>query len=214
MLLGDAHVEGALGEAFAEQVEAGAGRHGGGDGDDLVVFLGRLDQAVGEHAGVAGSVAGRLGLFAGDDVELGHRMVFVVRVLGRGEALALLGDHVDQHRTVGDLVDVLQHRHQMIEVVAVDRTHVIKAQLFEEGAAGGHAPGELFGLARRLLQRFWQGAGHPAAQAAEATDRARRTLGGPDRRSCRPPADAIDISLSLRTTISCLVASAALFIAS
>ena len=34
VLLGDADVEGALGKCLAEDVEAGAGRHGGGDGDD------------------------------------------------------------------------------------------------------------------------------------------------------------------------------------
>ena len=49
VLLGDADVEGAVGEALAEQVEAGAGRHGRGDGDDLVVLLGLLDQLAGEH---------------------------------------------------------------------------------------------------------------------------------------------------------------------
>ena len=49
VLLGDADVEGALGKALAEHVEAGARRHGGGDGDDLVVLLGVLDQLAGEH---------------------------------------------------------------------------------------------------------------------------------------------------------------------
>ncbi len=37
MLFGDADVEGAIGEGLLENVEPGAGRHGGGDGDDLVV---------------------------------------------------------------------------------------------------------------------------------------------------------------------------------
>ena len=57
VLLGDADVEGAVREALGEQVEAGARRHGGGDGDDLVVVLGVLDQLVGEHLAVAGRVA-------------------------------------------------------------------------------------------------------------------------------------------------------------
>ena len=39
MLLGDADVEGALGEGLVEDVDAGAGRHRGGDADDLVVLL-------------------------------------------------------------------------------------------------------------------------------------------------------------------------------
>ena len=37
MLLGDADVESAVGKGLAEKVDAGAGRHGGGNGDDLVV---------------------------------------------------------------------------------------------------------------------------------------------------------------------------------
>ena len=48
VLLGDADVEAALGKALGEQVEPGAGRHGGGDGDDLLVVLGLGDQRLGE----------------------------------------------------------------------------------------------------------------------------------------------------------------------
>jgi hypothetical protein len=44
MLFGDADIEGALGEGFLEQIDAGARRHGGGDGDDAFVFLGFRDQ--------------------------------------------------------------------------------------------------------------------------------------------------------------------------
>ena len=55
VLLGDADVEAALGEALGELVEAGAGRHRRGDGDDLVVLLGFLDQRLGEGLGVAGA---------------------------------------------------------------------------------------------------------------------------------------------------------------
>ena len=33
VLFGDAHVEGAVGEGLRKAVKAGAGRHGGGDGD-------------------------------------------------------------------------------------------------------------------------------------------------------------------------------------
>ena len=39
MLLGDADVEGAVGEGLVEDVDAGARRHRRGDGDDLVVLL-------------------------------------------------------------------------------------------------------------------------------------------------------------------------------
>ena len=59
VLLGDADVEGALGELLGEQVEPGARRHGCGDGNDLVVLARLLDQALGEHLGVGRRV--RLG---------------------------------------------------------------------------------------------------------------------------------------------------------
>ena len=45
VLLGDADIEGAVGKLCAEQIEAGARRHGRGDGDDLLVLLGFADQA-------------------------------------------------------------------------------------------------------------------------------------------------------------------------
>ena len=41
MLLGDADIEGAAGKLLAERVEPGARRHGGGDGDDLLVLRAR-----------------------------------------------------------------------------------------------------------------------------------------------------------------------------
>ena len=46
VLLGDADVEDAVREGLLEQIEAGAGRHGGGDGDDLVVALGLVRPAL------------------------------------------------------------------------------------------------------------------------------------------------------------------------
>ena len=61
MLLGDADVEVAFGMMRLEEVEAGAVGHGGGDGDDVLVFVGELHQGVGEDLGV-GAAAGGLGL--------------------------------------------------------------------------------------------------------------------------------------------------------
>ena len=61
MLLGDADVEGAVGIGVAEQVDAGARRHRGGDGDDLLVARGLGDQRIAEHAGIGGRVALGLG---------------------------------------------------------------------------------------------------------------------------------------------------------
>ena len=71
VLLGDADVEAALREGLGEQVEPGAGRHGGVDRHDPVVGRRLADQLLGEHRGVAGRVRLGLVLRAGDDVELG-----------------------------------------------------------------------------------------------------------------------------------------------
>ena len=98
MLLGDADVEHALGKGRLQPVEAGALRHGGGDGDDLLVAPRGFEQRVGEDLGVGGRVGLWLGLRAGDDVEGRDAVIFVVRRLGRRIALALLGHDMDQHR--------------------------------------------------------------------------------------------------------------------
>jgi hypothetical protein len=87
------------------------------------------------------AAAGALVLLAGDDVELDHAMVFVGAAFGRGIALALLGDGVDQHRAVVAVADVLEDLDQAEDVMAVDRADVIEAELLEQGAAGHHAAG-------------------------------------------------------------------------
>ena len=61
MLFGDADVESAVGIGGFEKIEAGAGRHGGGDRDDLVVARGFRDQRVGENLGIGGRIGLRLG---------------------------------------------------------------------------------------------------------------------------------------------------------
>ena len=136
MLLGDADVEGALGKFLLEQVEPGARRHRRGDGDDLVVLARFLDQALAEHLGVVRRAALRLGLRAGGDVELDHAVILVGGVLGRGVALALLRDHMDQDRPDLGVAHVAQHRQQVVEIVPVDRADIIEAELLEQRAAG------------------------------------------------------------------------------
>ena len=70
VLFGDADVEGAVGKTFREDVEPGARWHGGGDGDELRVALGRGDEARGEDLREGGRVGlGGLEL-EGDGIEL------------------------------------------------------------------------------------------------------------------------------------------------
>ena len=135
MLLGDADVEGAVGEGLVEDVDAGARRHRRGDADDLVVLLGFLDQALAEHVLVGRRVRLGLGLRAGGDVELDHGVIFVGGGFRRAVALALLRDDMDQDRAGLHVADVLQHRQQMVEVMAVDRADIIEAEFLEQRAA-------------------------------------------------------------------------------
>ncbi len=143
MLLGDADIEGAPGESLLEQVEAGARRHGGGDGDDPVVVFGLLDQGLAEHLGIGRRVGLGLDLGAGHHVEFVDAVIFVRGGLGGGVALALLGHDMDQHRPADiGVPHVLQDREQMVEVMAVDRADVIEAKLLEQGAAGDIVAGD------------------------------------------------------------------------
>ena len=66
-------------------------------------------------------------------------MVFVRRSFGRCIALALLGHHVHENGARVGVTDVLQHREQMLEVVAVDRPDIEEAELLEHRAAGPEA---------------------------------------------------------------------------
>jgi hypothetical protein len=166
MLLGNADIEAALGEFRFELVEAGAGRHGGGDGDDLGVALRLGHQGLGEDAGIAWRAGGRLGLLARNHIELLDAVIFVGRRLGRAIALALLGDDMDQHRALVGIPHIFQDRDQRVEIVAVDRADIIEAQFLEERAAGHPAAGEFVGLAGRAVERIGQAPGDAAGEIA------------------------------------------------
>ncbi len=167
VLLGDADIEGAGRKRLAEQIEPGAGRHGGIDGDDLVVVPRFLDQRVGEHPRIGRGVGDGLLLRAGGDVEALHAMIFVGGGLRRRIALALLGDDMDQDRPGLHVAHIAQHREQMVEIMAVDRADIIEAELFEQRAAGPEAAG-IFLRPRRLLpEEFRQIAGELLRRLAQ-----------------------------------------------
>ncbi len=167
MLLGDADVEGTLRERLAENIDAGAGRHRGGDGDDLVVLFGFLDEAVAEHLGVGGGVGLRLGLLAGSDVELDHAVILVGSGLGGDVTFALFGDNMDQGRADFRIPHVLQDRQQMVEVMTVDRADIEEAELFEQRAAGQEAAGIFLGALRALLDELRKTLGDLLADLAQ-----------------------------------------------
>ena len=143
-----------VGKFLLEQIEPGAGRHRRGDGDDLVVLARFLDQAFGEHLGILRGAALRLLLRAGGDVELDDAVIFVRGILRRRIALALLRDDVNQERAVLGVAHVLQHRQEVIDIVAVDRADIEEAELVEQRAAGDEAARIFFDRERALLEHF------------------------------------------------------------
>ncbi len=138
VLLGDADIVIALGEAHGEVHHARSFAHGGGDADHPVVAFGRLAQPVAERAGErAGAFRGRggfdlVGVEPADAVEA-HRVG-----LGGGVAATLLGDHMQQARA-GLFGQVAKHLDQGVEVMAIDRADIAKAELLEQRALGQHA---------------------------------------------------------------------------
>jgi hypothetical protein len=66
-----------------------------------------------------------------------------------------LRDDVNQDRAFLHVADVLQDRQQMVEVVAVDRTDIIEAELLEQRAAVHHkAAGVFFDTVRAVGDDF------------------------------------------------------------
>ena len=103
-----------------------------------------LDEALAEHVLVGWRVRLGLGLRAGGDVELDDGVVLVGGSLRRAVALALLRHDVDQDRAGLHVADVLQHRQQVVEVMAVDRADIIEAEFLEQRAAVHHEAAGIF----------------------------------------------------------------------
>ena len=106
---------------------------------------------VGEDLGV-GAAAQRLGL-AGLGIVGTEAVKLLLLLHGRLEALALLGEHMQQHGTIL-LLEKLEGLDQRGDVVAVDRAEVLQAQFLEDDAGPQHALGDLFGLARHAQRRL------------------------------------------------------------
>jgi len=144
MLLGNADVEGALGEGLGEDVDPGSRRHRRGDADDLFVLGGFLDEALAEHVLIGGRIRLGFGLRAGGDVEFDHGVKLVGGGFRRPIAFALLGDDMDQDRAGLHVTNVSQYRKQVVEVVAVDRADIIEAEFLEQRAAADHEAAGIF----------------------------------------------------------------------
>ena len=118
-------------------------------------------------------------------------MILVLGRLSRGVTFALLRAHMHEDRTLLGVAHILQDRHELVEVMAVDHADIVEAELLEQGAAGDEAAGELFRLQRPLFQEFGQPLGHLLADVAQRQEsRARQQPGqvirhGADRRRDR-----------------------------
>ena len=98
MLLGDADIIAPLGVALGEIDQARARRHGGGDGDDLVIVIGEVRQLCAEQLGISRGGGGD-GL-AGVEVEFSKPVEFVGLFQRRRVAFALLRENVQDDRLV------------------------------------------------------------------------------------------------------------------
>ena len=154
VLLGDADIEGPVGKLFLEQIDAGARRHGGRDGDDLVVLARLFDQAF--AIDLLEGRGRRLGLDlrASRDVELDHAVVLVGGFFRRLVPFALLRHDMNEDRPVLHVAHVLQHRQQVVDIVAVDRPDIEEAEFIEQRAAGHQAARVFLHGERALLQRL------------------------------------------------------------
>ena len=156
MLLGDAHVETPAGKPLRKQVQPGTVRHRRRHRADPAVLGRQLHQRLAEDLCIGRRIRFRLGLFARHNVELRRRMALVARPLGRGIALALLRQHMDQDRPRRPVAHGAQDGQQLAHVMPVDRTDIGKAQRLEQGAADRqtleHVLGPLCPLAERLGQ--------------------------------------------------------------
>ena len=174
MLLGYAHIKTAAGKAGGEQIKAGAIGHRGSDGNDFVIGFGFADQRLRKDFGIAGGVRGGLGLHARQHIKLAGGVAAITGGFGRGVTFALFGQHMDQDRSGGPGMGSAQNRQQLIQIVAINRADVGKAQLFEQGAANRDAFQNLFCPARAFLKRLGQQGHHAFGRRFQIMERRAR----------------------------------------
>ena len=129
VLLGDAHVEGPLGELVGKTLEPHRNHHRCGDGDDVLTLVADAHHRVAELIGpaAAGDLDRQpgLGVDHADAVELIGLVVDRVLV-----AAALLGEDVDEHRTAEGL-GLAQGVLERLLVVTIDGSDIFQAEVLE-----------------------------------------------------------------------------------
>ncbi len=147
VLLGDADIEKPLRKLLGETVQTGAGNHRGRDGGDPVVAHRHLDHRAAEDLGVADRAVRRMG-FAAGDVEGADPVIQAGIRFRRQVALALLGQHVDQHRPVDVVAHPLEGLDQVFQLMALDRADIVEFEGLEQHAGGEEALEALLALAQ------------------------------------------------------------------
>ncbi|OPZ84048.1 MAG: hypothetical protein BWY76_02014 [bacterium ADurb.Bin429] len=136
VFFGHAHIEEAVGKAVAEGIQAGAVAHRGADCHHARVIF-RVPAGGGTEdfsEGVASAGFHRLPRF---QIEDRHGMQAAVVILRRRVAFTLGGQDVQQHGP-GQVAHLRQDIQQCGKIVAIYRTDVGEAQVFEEHAADDH----------------------------------------------------------------------------
>ena len=125
VLLGYAHIEYPVGELFAHIYKSRAFQHSSGYAHYGVVLAHKAADGLGEHLGICGRARRR--------AERRTRLMELDWVvLGRFVAMPLVRNHMDYRHNVLELLGLVQRVFQLLEVVSVDRTKVLKAHLVPE----------------------------------------------------------------------------------
>ena len=141
--LRDADIEEPVGMCRGKQTDTGAARHRRGDRDDACILARELRQSLAEGRRIRWIRGdGRPGLAGARIVSRREGMpLLAAGVLASGKSLSLLGDDVDEARSI----ELAHHREgleQRVDVVAIDRAEVSEAELLEQhtgGEEGFHA---------------------------------------------------------------------------
>ena len=133
MLLGNAHIERPRRHLLHHDVERATRRHSGRDTHDAVVLLSQFHNGVAKHILIFQRLAVRIILYLHTrlGVEQSRRMIGDRILLGGAHPLALLGNNMQQLGTL-NLLQLCQHLHQLVQIVAVDGTEIAEAQRLEQ----------------------------------------------------------------------------------
>mmetsp|Transcript_5954 Transcript_5954/g.14411 ORF Transcript_5954/g.14411 Transcript_5954/m.14411 type:complete len:580 (-) Transcript_5954:153-1892(-) len=136
VLFGNSNVKGTLRESSSKNVHSGSARHGGGDSDNAAVLNGGIDQCVGKNRRKGGFSGLALVLGARAQVELADSVHSIARGFGGRISVSLGGLDVQQDGLVaGRIPQFLQDGNQIVQIVAVNGSDIVKAEFFKQGSS-------------------------------------------------------------------------------